>query len=962
MKEREQKAAAKQFAETWKGRGYEKGETHSFWLSLLRDVYGVAYPESFIFFEEQVDLSHKSFIDASIPETHVMIEQKSLGKDLSKPIKQSDGTTLTPYQQAKRYAAELPYSKRPRWIVASNFAEFRVYDMETPQAEPEIIKLENLEKEYYRLQFLVNVRSRDAKKEMEISLAAGEIVGKLYDALLSQYKDPTNEDSLKSLNKLCVRLVFCLYAEDAGIFGTRNMFHDYLKSFRDENVRDGLIALFKVLATPTEERDPYIKESLAAFPYVNGGLFEDEKIEIPNFTDEILDLLLQHASEDFDWSGISPTIFGAVFESTLNPETRRAGGMHYTSIENIHKVIDPLFLDELKKELEEIKETKQPKTRKQKLKDFQGKLASLTFLDPASGSGNFLTETYISLRRLENEALKEQLGVEIVLGELDNPIQVSIGQFYGIEINDFAVTVAKTALWIAEAQMMAETESIVHMNLDFLPLKSYANIVEGNALTLDWESVVPRDKVDYIMGNPPFVANTVRVSGKDAHSAAMLGETQKKERFALFGKAGGVLDYVACWYKKAALFMAFPSGEGGARRASDEVSQTSAKTSPTGFAGPPSPEGRAIRAAFVSTNSITQGQQVAPLWKPLFDSGIKINFAHQTFKWNAETTDMATVFVVIIGFSYFDDGKAYLFSGENKKIVPHINAYLMNADDVFVEKRGKPLADVPIMQNGGKSSDGNHLIISSEERDELLASEPAAQKFIRPYMMGADFIHRTTRYCLWLVGAEPSDIRKCPSVTKRIDNVRTFRLKSTKAATRKKADTPTLFDEVRECNTNYIAIPKVSSGGRKYIPMDYLSPEIIPGDMLFMVQDASLYHFGVLTSNVHMAWQNVVCSKYGPSYRYSNTLAYNNFPWPSPTDMQKSRIEETAQMILDARELYPKSTFADLYDETTMPPELRKAHQANDRAVMAAYGFDLKISEAECVAKLLEMYQVLTAN
>nr|MBO6295246.1 SAM-dependent DNA methyltransferase [Schwartzia sp. (in: firmicutes)] len=510
MKESEQKAAAKKFAETWKGRGYEKGETHSFWLSLLRDVYGVAYPESFIFFEEQVELSHKSFIDASIPETHVMIEQKSLGKDLSKPIKQSDGTTLTPYQQAKRYAAELPYSKRPRWIVASNFAEFRVYDMENPQAEPEIIKLENLEKEYYRLQFLVNVRSRDAKKEMEISLAAGEIVGKLYDALLSQYKDPTNEDSLKSLNKLCVRLVFCLYAEDAGIFGTRNMFHDYLKSFRDENVRDGLIALFKVLATPTEERDPYIKESLAAFPYVNGGLFEDEKIEIPNFTDEILNLLLQHASEDFDWSGISPTIFGAVFESTLNPETRRAGGMHYTSIENIHRVIDPLFLDDLKKEMEEIKDTKQTKTRKQKLNDFQKKLSSLTFLDPASGSGNFLTETYISLRRLENEVLKEQLGVEIVLGELDNPIQVSIGQFYGIEINDFAVTVAKTALWIAEAQMMQETESIVHMNLDFLPLKSYANIVEGNALRLDWGSVVPRDKVDYIMGNPPFVGYSLQ--------------------------------------------------------------------------------------------------------------------------------------------------------------------------------------------------------------------------------------------------------------------------------------------------------------------------------------------------------------------------------------------------------------------------------------------------------------------
>ena len=562
MRESEQKAAAKAFAETWKGRGYEKGETHSFWLSLLRDVYGVAYPEGFIFFEEQVDLSHKSFIDASIPETHVMIEQKSLGKDLSKPIKQSDGTTLTPYQQAKRYAAELPYSKRPRWIVASNFAEFRVYDMENPQAEPEIILLENLDKEYYRLQFLVNVKSRDAKKEMEISLAAGEIVGKLYDALLKQYKDPNNEESLKSLNKLCVRLVFCLYAEDAEIFGRRNMFRDYLKSFQPQNVRRGLIDLFEILATPDDKRDPYINDNLKEFPYVNGGLFEDGKIEIPNFTDEILNLLLQHASEDFDWSGISPTIFGAVFESTLNPETRRAGGMHYTSIENIHKVIDPLFLDDLKKELETLREFKQPKTRKQKMKEFQEKLASLTFLDPASGSGNFLTETYISLRRLENEALKEQFGAEIVLGDLDNPIRVSIGQFYGIEINDFAVTVAKTALWIAEAQMMEETEGIVHMNLDFLPLKSYANIVEGNALTLDWGEVVPRDKVDYIMGNPPFVG------------ASMMNSKQKAEAVAVFGKGKRVnsIDYVGAWYHKAAKFISLPlEGKVSADRLTDEV-------------------------------------------------------------------------------------------------------------------------------------------------------------------------------------------------------------------------------------------------------------------------------------------------------------------------------------------------------------------------------------------------------
>lgn len=395
MNEKEQKAAAKAFAAKWKGVGDEKQHTQTFWLELLQQVYGVPQPFGFITFEDTVKLGHVSFIDATIPETHVMIEQKSLGKDLSKPIKQSDGTMLTPYQQAKRYAAELPYSKRPRWIVACNFGEFRVYDMENPQSEPEVILLENLSEEYYRLQFLVNAADRNIKKEMELSLAAGEIVGRLYDALRKQYKEPDSEESQKSLNKLCVRLVFCLYAEDAGIFGKRNMFHDYLYLFRERNIRKALVDLFETLNTPMDERDPYMDEELEAFPYVNGGLFEDDRAslqrQIPHLTEEILGLLLKNASADFDWSGISPTIFGAVFESTLNPETRRKVGMHYTSIPNIHKVIDPLFLDGLKQEFEAVKSVKTAKLRKQKLSDFQQKLSSLTFLDSSCGSGNFLT-------------------------------------------------------------------------------------------------------------------------------------------------------------------------------------------------------------------------------------------------------------------------------------------------------------------------------------------------------------------------------------------------------------------------------------------------------------------------------------------------------------------------------------------------------------------------------------------
>lgn len=556
----QQKQAAQKFAEYWKDKGYEKGESQPFWLSLLRDVYGVEHPEQFITFEEQVHLDHTSFIDGVIPSTKVLIEQKGLGKDLKKPIKQSDGTLLTPFQQAKRYITELPLSQHPRWVVTCNFEKFFVYDMENPNSEPEEILLKDLPDDLSCLQFLVDKDSEHIKKEMQVSMQAGEIVGVMYDAILKQYKHPENEESLKSLNMLCVRLVFCLYAEDAGIFGHHAMFHDYLKRFEARDLRRALIDLFRVLDQKEEDRDPYLDDALAAFPYVNGGLFADENIEIPMLTDEIKDLLLNKASEEFNWKDISPTIFGAVFESTLNPETRRNGGMHYTSIENIHKVIDPLFLDDLKKEFEEICEIAVEKTRKQKLKEFQKKLATLTFLDPACGSGNFLTETYLSLRRLENQVIsvliameKGQVEGQILLGTAINPIEVSIGQFYGIEINDFAVTVAKTALWIAEAQMMEETESIVHMNLDFLPLKSYANIIEANSLRIDWETVIPKEKLCYIMGNPPFVGYSLQTKEQKEDILAIYVDEKGKPY-----KTAGKIDYVSGWYFKAAQLMQEP--------------------------------------------------------------------------------------------------------------------------------------------------------------------------------------------------------------------------------------------------------------------------------------------------------------------------------------------------------------------------------------------------------------------
>ena len=915
MKDTEQRAAAKRFADMWKDRGYEKGDSQPFWLALLRDVFDVEHPEEYISFEDQVKLDHTSFIDGSIPKTHVLIEQKGIDKDLRKPIKQSDGTLLTPFQQAKRYSAELPYSMRPRWIITCNFQEFLVYDMEKPNGEPESILLKDLPKEYYRLQFLVDTKSEHIQKEMEISIKAGELVGKLYDEILKQYIHPDNEQSLRSLNKLCVRLVFCLYAEDAGIFGSHEKFHNYISSFAVKDVRRALIDLFRVLDQKPEERDPYMDETLASFPYVNGGLFADENIEIPNLTEEIVNLLLHNASEDFDWSQISPTIFGAVFESTLNPETRRSGGMHYTSIENIHKVIDPLFLDELREELDRIKEIKAEKTRIAKANAFQDKLASLSFLDPACGSGNFLTETYISLRRLENEVLNIRYKNQIVFDSGDL-IKVSIGQFYGVEINDFAVTVAKTALWIAESQMMKETEDIILMSLEFLPLKSYANIIEGNALRVDWESVVPKDKLNYIMGNPPFVG------------ARLMGKDQKDDLLSVFGnkwKNAGNLDYVSCWYKKAADLMS----------------------------------GTTIRTALVSTNSVSQGESVAVLWKPLFESGVHIDFAYRTFRWDSEASSKAHVHCVIIGFSLATSNKPrVIYSAERMQIVDNINAYLVDADNVFVESRTKPICDIPTIGIGNKPIDGGFYLFTEEEKDEFLKKEPLAEKWFRPWIGSHEFINRYFRYCLWLGKCPPNELRKMPECMKRVQAVRDFRLASTSAGTVKLADTPTRFHVENMPSGNYIVIPEVSSERRKYIPMGFITPDILCSNLVKIVPNASLYHFGILTSNVHMAWVRAVCGRLKSDYRYSKDIVYNNFPWCNPTDEQQAKIEQTAQAILDARALYPDCSLADLYDEVVMPPELRKAHQQNDRAVMQAYGFDVKtMTESSCVAELMRMYQ-----
>lgn len=920
LTEKIQREAARRFVADWTGRGYERGESQQFWLQLLTQVFGVDDPANFIRFEERVKLSNQSFIDAHIPATRVLIEQKSLGKDLRQGIPQSDGSVLTPYKQAKRYADNMPFSMRPRWIVVSNFASFLVYDLEQPGQEPEEILLENLEREFFRLSFLVNPGEAHLHKEEEVSVKAGEIIGRIYDALLVQYgaDDPA---TLRALNMLCVRLVFCLYAEDAGHFG-RDQFHDYLAAYNGDDLRTHLLELFRTLNTPEHLRSRYLAPQLAAFPYTNGGLFAEE-VDIPPFTPELKTMLLKQASLDFDWSRISPTIFGAVFESTLNPLTRRAGGMHYTSVQNIHRLIDPLFLDALTDELDAILARPQGDRRARALADFQDKLASLRFLDPACGSGNFLTETYLSLRRLENRALEALFAGRRMMGELYNPIKVSINQFYGIEINDFAAVVATTALWISEAQMLAETERIVQQDISFLPLRTYNNICEGNALQTDWTALCPKEELTYIIGNPPFVGYSLQSAGQKEDMLQILTDEKGKPY-----KMAGKVDYVAAWFFKAAQLM----------------------------------QGTSIRTAFVSTNSITQGEQVAAVWQPVMERfGAHIDFAYPSFRWDNEASDKAHVHCVIVGFScdpaLAKAKRKKLFAQEGCKEVDNINAYLVAANNVFVNSRKLPLCNVPEMTVGNRPADGGFLIIEQEDYDDFIAKEPDAVPFIKKFVGAAEFINNKKRYCLWLVDASPAQMRKMPLVMKRIEGCKQDRLNAPDKGRQQLADTPHLFREQLNPE-HYLIIPRVSSERRAYVPIGYMDKNTIPSDAVHIIPSASLYHFGVLTSWVHMAWMRAVCGRLETRYRYSKDVVYNNFPWPEADASAVAAISETAQAILDARAAYPDSSLADLYDDTLMPPALRRAHRNNDRAVLRAYGFPTNDSftESDCVARLFQLY------
>ena len=921
MNNAEQREAATKFYNDWRGIGNEKSDSQRFWIEFFSNVLGIEDVTKKIIFEKRVVVDGQTkFIDVYIPETRVLIEQKSIDKDLSKKVQQSDGTMRTPFEQGRNYAQWMIPNETPLWIVACNFKTFEIHDMNKPNEPVTVITLEEVRNKLPLFDFMFKKEVKELTREMEISVKAGEIVGLLYDKLIAQYKEP-DEQSFKSLNALCVRLVFCLYAEDAGIFGSHMMFHDYLKDIPVNGFRKALVELFKILDTKPEDRDKYLEEDnprLAAFPYVNGGLFADETIEIPPFTEEIKNLLLNKASADFDWSDISPTIFGAVFESTLNPETRRSGGMHYTSVENIHKVIDPLFMDGLRAEFDEIKGIAVERTKKAKLNAFQTKLARLKFLDPACGSGNFLTETYISMRRLENEVLYELQSGQIVLGDAINPIQVSISQFYGIEINDFAVTVAKTALWIAESQMMKETEDIVHMSLDFLPLKSYANIVEGNAMAFEWNNVIHKSELNYIMGNPPFSA------GRRMGAA----QRQDMNNVAKEFPKNGDLDYVSLWYIKAARYM----------------------------------QGTNIRAGFVSTSSITQGEQVVLLWKILFGKySLDIFYAIRSFNWESEAKNKAGVHCVIILFTIGQQvQKKCIVEDKQKSPATHINGYLLDAPDLWIDGQKKPICDVPLISNGSKPLDNAICAFTPDEKAAFIKQEPKSEPYFYKYMGSKEFINNIERWFLIINRIPPNELSHMPLVLEKLKEIREYRLSSSSIQTYKLAELPAKFHFENIPEREYLVIPQTSSGRRRYVPIGFLTPDVMVNNKLQVMRDGGLYEFGILSSNVHNAWLRAVAGRLREDFTYSVSIVYNTFPWPETNEDTKEKIRTTAQRILDVRNKYTESSLADLYGDLTMPIDLRQAHIENDKAVMRAYGFSIKdTTETQCVAELMKRYQAL---
>jgi hypothetical protein len=886
------------FQKEWEGETSEKAESQSFWNEFFH-VFGISRRRVASFEQPIKKADNKQgFIDLLWKGT-ILVEHKSKGKDLEKAT-----------QQAKDYFPNLKEHELPRYILVSDFQRFKLYDLDSGNQWE--FELSNFVDNVHLFDFIAGYEKRVYKDEDPVNLQAAELMGKLHDCLKEIGYMGHN------LEVYLVRLLFCLFADDTGIFN-KGIFWEYIDLHTKEDGSDlamHIAYIFQVLNTPEEKRLKNLDENLTQFPYINGKLFE-ESLPLAAFDSKMRVMLLEACA--FDWGKISPAIFGSMFQAVMNPKERRNLGAHYTSEKNIQKVIKPLFLDDLHREFEKIK------GNRNKLLEFQKKIANLYFLDPACGCGNFLIITYRELRDLEILVLQELDKTGQLVTDISTIIQVDVNQFAGIEYDEFAVRVAEVAMWLIDHQMNVKVSNTFGQYFVRLPLKKAAKIVHGNALRIDWEELISKEKLNFILGNPPFVG------------AMIMNDEQRNDMAYVFdGEKGiGVLDYVCAWYIKAAQII----------------------------------QGNRIRVAFVSTNSISQGEQVALLWNILFQKyHLKIHFAHRTFKWSNEAKGNAAVHCVIIGFGSFNITTKILFDyediqGESLVVQSNnINPYLVDGSDIIINNRSFPLSNVPLMRFGSMPRDGGNFIFTEPEKEEFFKLEPKAEKWIKPYTGAQEFINGYSRYCLWLVDISPTELKTLPEVIKRVDKVKNFRLKSKAASTRKFAATPTLFCQIAQPDTNYLLVPRVSSERRKYIPIGFMNKNVIGNDQVLLIPNANLYLFGILTSEMHMAWVKYVCGRLKSDYRYSKDIIYNNYPFPENiTDKQKQTVETCAQAVLDTRVKYPDSSLADLYDPLTMPPDLLKAHQKLDKAVDLCYRPQPFTSELNRIEYLFELYEKLTA-
>lgn len=884
------------FSKDWKNASCERAQAQLF-LNDFFNVFGVDLKRVALF-EKRVPKGENrdGYIDC-LWRGVILIEMKSRGKSLKKA-----------YKQATDYAFNLKDEDLPEYIMTCDFENIKLYRLSTNQEWQ--FKTANLNKHIKKFSLLAGYKSlrEDYIPDIPVNEAAAKKMAKLHDKLKENGYDG------HALEVYLIRLLYCMFADDSGIF-EKGAFYQYIKDSKEDgsDLSERIAKLFSILDMDNEKRDKnklLSDEMKSKFQYINGHLFR-ETLPFAYFDSSMRKLILQCCK--MDWSKISPAIFGAMFQEVTDQKKRRELGAHYTSEENILKLIKPLFLDNLRDEFELIKHDKK------KLSAFHDKLTTLKFLDPACGCGNFLIVAYRELRLLELDVLtmliddSDQVSIDVV----DTYCRVNVDQFYGIEIEDFPCQIAQVGMWLIDHQMNRRVAEHFGLYYARLPLRVSATVVKENALQIDWNDVVPKAELNYIMGNPPFAGYKYQ------------NKEQKEDIKVVFGEKKS-LDYVTAWYKKAADYM----------------------------------RNTKIESAFVSTNSISQGEQPAILWKKLIkENNTIINFAHRTFKWSNEAKGKkAAVHCVIIGFSDYKNNKEKkIFDSEgNLSIVQNINPYLVNAPNTLIERKNCPICKVPNIRLGNFPRDGGALLLSKEEKENLINDNPIAEKWIRPFIGADELLNNTKRWCLWLIGANPSELRKCTAVMNRINKVRDFRMQSTRLETQKIANTPTLFSEIRQPSSSYILIPNVSSEKREYIPIDYIEPNSICYASASFIENATLYHFGVLESSVHMAWMRAVAGRLEMRYRYSGTLVYNNFIWPNPTPKQREAIEQAAQAVLDARKLYPNSTLADLYDPNTMPPELTKAHEKLDKAVKSAYGSKGFETEEEIVASLMKLYKQAT--